>query len=130
MKKKALIITLAVFFVILAGMIASGFRVCTSVYITDDFTVSADGGEITFQVKAGSSMGFVRGYKDEGGGVRPHYLKFYSSWGGWNSSVGAKNEYRLKLDSEDSEIYVYHENGGYDLALAKDVATGEWYRVS
>lgn len=130
MKKKALIITPAVFFVILAGMIASGFRVCTSVYITDDFTVSADGGEITFQVEAGSSMGFVRGYKDEGGGVRPHYLKFYSSWGGRNSSVGAKNEYCLKLDSEDSEIYVYHGNGGYDLALAKDVATGEWYRVS
>ena len=36
-------------------------------------------------------MGYVRDYKDEGGGVKPHYLKFYSAWGGMNSAVGAKD---------------------------------------
>ena len=53
---------------------------------------------------------------------------FYSAWGGFNSSLGAKNEFTLKLDAEDSEIYVYHGDGGYELALEKIIETGEWHR--
>ncbi len=74
-------------------------------------------------------MGFVRDYKDEGGGVKPHYLKFYSAWGGLNSSIGAKNKFTLELSPEDTEIYVYHGNGGYDLILEKNSVSGEWQRV-
>ena len=130
MKRKLGIIILVVVCIIIFQIIASGFSIQTSAYIADDFIVSEDGGEITFKVGVGSSMGYVRGYKDEGGGVKPHYLKFYSAWGGFNSSIGAKNEYVLKLEPEDTEIYVYHGDGGYELTLKKDVTSGEWYRVN
>lgn len=129
MKRKVGIIVLVVLCIIVFYLIVSGFSIQTSAYITDEFAVAADGSEITFKVGVGSSMGCVRGYKDEGGGVKPHYLKFYSAWGGFNSSIGAKNEYVLKLEPEDTEIFVYHGDGGYVLTLQKDVTSGEWYRV-
>lgn len=110
-------------------IIALGFTVQTTAYISDDFSVSEDGSELTFKVNVGSPMGFVRGYTDKGGNAKPHYLKFYSTWGGFNSPLGAKNEFTLNLDAEDTEIYVYHGNGGYYLALKKNEATGKWYRV-
>lgn len=129
MKKNVIFTILAIVCIAFLWMAASGFVVQTSAFITDDFAVSEDGGEITFQVGVGSSMGYIRGYKDEGGGVKPHYLKFYSAWGGFNSSIGAKSEYVLQLDPEDTEIYVYHGDSGYELALKKDAFSGEWYRV-
>ena len=129
MKRKVIIIILAVLCILFFEIVASGFTINTNAYITDDFVVSEDGSMITFKVGVGSSMGYVRGYKDEGGGVKPHYLKFYSAWGGFNSSIGAKNEFVLELEPEDTEIYLYHGDGGYELALKKDVTSGEWYRV-
>lgn len=108
---------------------ASGFSVETSAYITDDITVSDDGSEITFTAGVGSSMGFIRGYKDESGGGA-HRLKFYSAWGGFNSSLGAKSSYTLKLSPDDAEIYVYHGDKGYELALEKDTASGQWHRAN
>ena len=129
MNRKVGIIILVVLFIIILLVIASGFSIQTSAYITDDFVVSEDGSKITFKVEVGSSMGYVRGYKDEGGGVKPHYLKFYSAWGGFNSSIGAKQEFVLELAPEDTEIYVYHGDGGYELTLKKDVTSGEWDRV-
>ena len=109
--------------------VLSGFTVQANAYITDDFVVSADGSEITFTVGVASSMGHVRAYRDEGGGVKPHYLKFYSAWGGLNSAIGAKNKYTLKLEPDDTEIYVYHGDGGYALALQKDEASGQWHKI-
>ena len=129
MKKKAFFILLAILCIVAVWMIGSGFIVQTSVYITDDFEVSYDGSEITFTAGVASSMGYIRGYKDEGGGVKPHYLKFYSAWGGLNSSIGAKDKYVLKLSPEDTEIYVYHGDQGYELVLKKDITSGKWYRV-
>ena len=82
-----------------------------------------------FLTKFSSIKKYVRGFKDEGGGVKPHYLKFYSAWGGLNSSIGAKSEYVLKLDPNDTEIYVYHGDSGYSLALKKDIESGEWFSV-
>lgn len=129
MKRKILFTAGGLLLAIALWMIATGFSVQTSAYITDEFTVAEDGSEITFHTGVGSSMGFIRGYKDEGGGIKPHYLKFYSAWGGLNSSLGAKNEYTLRLGTEDTEIYVYHGDGGYTLSLKKDETTGAWYRV-
>lgn len=129
MKRKAGVIVLVVLCIFILWVIVSGFSIQTSAYVTDDFVVSEDGSKITFKVDVGASMGYVRGYKDEGGGVKPHYLKFYSAWGGFNSSIGAKNEFVLELAPEDTEIYVYRGDGGYELALKKDVTSGEWERV-
>lgn len=128
-KKKICIGIICILGLIFAWMIISGYSYQTSVYITDDFIVSEDGSEIKFTVGVASSMGYVRGFKDEGGGVKPHYLKFYSAWGGLNSSIGAKSEYILRLDPDDTEIYVYHGDSGYTLALEKDSESGEWIRV-
>lgn len=127
--KKAIAVTLCLLCIAALCIFALGFTVQPSAYITDDFSVSEDGSEITFRVGVGASMGYIRTYRDEGGGNEPHYLKFYSAWGGFNSSLGAKSEFTLPLSPDDTEIHVYHGDAGYDLALQKDPASGEWYRV-
>ena len=129
MRKKICLVMLSMLGLIFAWMIISGYSYQTSSYITDQFVVSEDGKELKFTIAVGSPMGYVRGFKDEGGGVKPHYLKFYSAWGGLNSSIGAKSEYVLKLDPNDTEIYVYHGDSGYSLALKKDIESGEWFSV-
>ena len=129
MRKKVCLVMLSMLGLIFAWMIISGYSYQTSAYITDQFVVSEDGKELKFTIAVGSPMGYVRGFKDEGGGVKPHYLKFYSAWGGLNSSIGAKSEYVLKLDPNDTEIYVYHGDSGYSLALKKDIERGEWFSV-
>lgn len=129
MRKKICLFMLSMLGLIFAWMIISGYSYQTSAYITDQFVVSEDGKELKFTIAVGSPMGYVRGFKDEGGGVKPHYLKFYSAWGGLNSSIGAKSEYVLKLDPNDTEIYVYHGDSGYSLALKKDIESGEWFSV-
>ena len=111
MKKKVLPVIACAMGILVLWMVASGFAVQTSAYITDDFSVSEDGSEMRFSV-----------------GVKPHYLKFYSAWGGFNSSIGAKNEFVLQLSPDDTEIYVYHGDGGYEMALEKIIETGEWHR--
>ena len=128
-KKTAAIAVLTVLGVLVLLAAASGFLPQTSAYLTDDFVVSEDGRQLTFRVGVASSMGYVRACKDEGGGVKPHYLKFYSTWGGLNSPLGARQEFTLELAPEDTEIYVYHGRGGYELALKKDAASGEWKPV-
>ena len=125
MRKKICLVMLSMLGLIFAWMIISGYSYQTSAYITDQFVVSEDGKELKFTI----AMGYVRGFKDEGGSVKPHYLKFYSAWGGLNSSIGAKSEYVLKLDPNDTEIYVYHGDSGYSLALKKDIESGEWFSV-
>ena len=129
MRKKICLVMLSMLGLIFAWMIISGYSYQTSAYITDQFVVSEDGKELKFTIAVGSPMGYVRGFKDEGGGVKPHYLKFYSAWGGLNSSIGAKSEYVLKLDPNDTEIYVYHGDSGYSLALKKNIESGEWFSV-
>ncbi len=127
-RKKRLIISLAILLFAVLWLAVTGFTVQTAAYM-DNFSVSEDGSELTFRVGIASSMGYIRAFRDEGGGVKPHYLKFYSAWGGLNSSLGARDEFTLALSPEDTEIYVYHGENGYDLALQKDEATGEWRRV-
>lgn len=128
MIKKILIILLAVV-VVLSSLyiVGTGFFQRTDVYL-GDYSVSEDGKELTFNASVASSMGFVRGYKDEGGGVKPHQLTFYSTFGGLNSSFGAKNEFVLELDKDDTEIYFKRAKGGYELVLLKNAETGEWER--
>lgn len=73
-------------------------------------------------------MGYIRGFKDVGGREKPHYLTFYSTFGGLNSSFGAKNEFILELGENDSEIYFNRKDGGYELVLQKNIETGEWVK--
>ena len=125
-KKRIVIISLSVIVVLIASfLIGTGFNERTDV-IMANYSVSEDGTKLTFTVGIPTSMGYVRDFKDKGGGVKPHYLTFYSTFGGLNSSFGAKHEFELALDENDTEIYFSRPDGGYALVLQKDPETGEW----
>ena len=99
--KRILIIIEAIILVlILSFLISTGFKEKTDV-VLHDFSVSEDGTKLTFRTFNASSMGYIRGFEDNGGGVKPHYLTFYSTFGGLNNSFGAKNEFELDLDEGD-----------------------------
>lgn len=126
-KKKTIFIIFIVAIIILyfSYNIGTGFSEITNVALLD-YSLSEDGDELTFSVSIMSSIGLTRGFKDNGGGVKSHYLKFYSTFGGINSTFGAKHEFVLPIDEDDSEIYFNRANGGYELVLQKDKETGKW----
>lgn len=129
MKKKTIVlVTIAVFMALLLSFfVGSGFQKRTDVVLYD-YSLSEDGEELTFYAHVSSSMGYIRGFSDKGGGVKPHYLTFYATFGGFNSSFGAENQFTLELDENDTEIYFSRADGGYELVLQKDAETGEWAR--
>ena len=127
MKKKVIVVTTIIVVLITAFLIGTGFRKRTDVVLFD-YSVSEDGTAINLGVQVSSSMGYVRGFKNNGGGVKPHYLTFYSTFGGLNSSFGKVNFFVLELEPDDTEIYFNRPDGGYELVLVKEEATGEWIR--
>ena len=129
MKKKRIKILLIISVIVLAAsfIIVTGFTRNPNVEMID-YTVSEDGEELTFTVGIPFSIGYVRGFDDMGGGVKPHYLNFYNTFGVINSSWGARFEYVLPLGEDDTEIYFNRADGGYELVLQKNVDTGEWTR--
>lgn len=132
MKKKSILISALIVIVLIILLIANhligtGFLIRNDVVLLD-YSVSEDGTEITLHTSILSSMGYTRGFKDNGGGVKPHYLTFYSTFGGLNSTLGAKDKHVLTLDSQDDEIYFNRADGGYELVLQKDKTSGEWVR--
>lgn len=127
MKKKIIVIIAILVVLIGLFLIGTGFRKRTDV-ILFDYSVVEDGTAINLGVQVSSSMGYIRGFKDNGGGVKPHYLTFYSTFGGLNSSFGTVNSFVLELDPGDKEIYFNRPNGGYELVLVKDEATGQWIK--
>ena len=126
MKKKILAVIVIVC-ILAAFLIGTGFQKMTDVLLTG-YSVTEDGTAVRLDVQVASSMGYVRGFQDDGGGVRPHYLNFYRTFGGLNSSLGAKTTFLLPVAPEDTEIYFNRPGGGYELVLQKDAATGEWVR--
>jgi hypothetical protein len=129
MKKIFAIILLITILFSASYFIGTGFIKRTDVVLVD-YSVSADGSEITLNAHVTSSMGYIRGFKNHGGGVKPHYLTFYSTFGGLNSSYGAENTFTLELDPDNTEIYFNRAGGGYELVLVKDVESGEWVSPS
>ena len=127
MKKIITLILLVAVALTTVYLIGTGFMQRYDVAL-GEFFVSEDGTELTFNAGVMSSMGYIRGYKDAGGGVKPHYLKFYSAFGGLNSSWGAKSEFALPLGKDDTEIYFARPDGGYELVLQKNEETGLWER--
>lgn len=127
MKKKIVVAIIMIVVIISAFLIGTGFQKRTDVVLFD-YSVSEDGTAINLGVQVSSSMGYVRGFKNKGGGVKPHYLTFYSTFGGLNSSFGAVDSFVLELEEDDTEIYFNRPDGGYELVLAKNKETGEWFR--
>lgn len=125
MKKKILTIATILLFLIASFLFATGFEKNPNVFLVD-YSISEDGSEMTLTTAVASSMGYVRDFKDNGGGVKPHYLTFYSTFGGFNSSLGSKNVFTLELAPDDTEVYFNRADGGYELVLVKDKETGHW----
>lgn len=125
MKTRTVLICISLLFAISCILlIASGFLTQTGVILVDH-SVSEDGGVITLRTGLMSSMGYVRGYsaKQEGTGL---YLTFYSTFGGLNSSIGAKSEFQLEVDSDCSAVYFNRGNSEFALVLEKDPVTNVW----
>ena len=127
MKKKITVVMIVILVLIAVFLIGTGFNERTDVVLID-YSVSEDGSKLTFITAVPTSMGYIRGFKNNGGGVKPHYLTFYSTFGGINSSLGAKHEFELDLAETDTEIYFSRPGGGYELVLQKNADTGEWLR--
>lgn len=127
--KKNIVISIITIVIILALFIllGTGFNKILDVELFD-YSVSDNGNKLTFNIDTVSSIGYIRGFKNTGGLEKPHYLTFYSTFGGFNSSFAAKSEFTLELDEDDSEIYFYRGDGGYELVLQKNVETGEWIK--
>ena len=127
MKKKIIIIVSVLVVVAIILFIATGLTKNPNVVIRE-YSVNEDGSKLNFTVGMPFSIGYTRGYKNKGGGVKSHYLDFYNTFGVINSSLGAKFEYVLELDEDDTEIYFNRSGGGYELVLQKNQETGEWER--
>lgn len=126
MKKKKIIILIILILLMASWIIASGFIKRTDVYLTS-YSVSEDGEEITLKVSVASSMGYIRDFLNESNKAEIMKLRFHSTFGGFNSSLGAKNEFVIPLDPNCSEIYFY-TNDGFNLVLEKSPETGKWER--
>ena len=108
-------------------MIYMGLQVNPSVYLGDELELSADGKRLTFNIFMVNSMGTVRAYKDDYKDGE-HNLKFVYSWGGFSSAIGAKSQFSLNLNENDTAINFYHDDG-YMLTIEKDINTGKWIPV-
>ncbi len=123
--KKILVIGIATVTFVISFLLGTGFHKRTDVILTG-YSVSEDETKITLKTSIMSSMGHIRGFKNGGGGVKPHYLTFYSTFGGLNSTLGAENDFVLEVNEDDSEIYFNRGDGEYELVLQKNVETGVW----
>ena len=116
----AVLIVLAVCFLILGGK--------RDDVMIEDFSVSADGSEMTLKAGIAGSAGYLRKakvrYDDEHKTV---LVDFYSTFG-INNPVGAEDTFVIPLKPDSENIFF---NRGYDYyaALAKD-ADGRWYKFA
>ena len=116
----ALMMTLAVLFVY------SGFGRRTDVYVAEAVP-SADDKTLTLHTGIWSSMGYTRAVrtKQVGGTLQ---CTFYTTFGGLNSKIGARNVFVVPVES-CSSIAFFRGDGQWDIVLQKDPATGEWERT-
>ncbi len=127
MKKKVFVVIGIVLVLSLIYFAGSGFMKNTSAFI-NDYSVSADGKEITINVGEPSSMGHIRDVKvhqKQGGKL---YLDCYSAFGGLNGSIGAKDTFTFALDEDTSIIGIYRSSNCYEEVLVK-TEDGSWQRV-
>ena len=127
MKKVIIISAIVIIAIIGTYLIGSGFVKESEAFISD-YTVSADGSEITIDVGVASSIGYVRKvsvHQQQGGKL---YLDCYSAFGGINGSWGAKSTYTIPLDENTTTIALYRNNNCYDVVLEKD-SEGVWQIV-
>ena len=117
---------LAVLIIIAAGalFVSSGFGKRTDVCLID-FSVSEDSSVITIRTSLSGSMGYIRDIKTEKVNDAI-YCSFYSTFGGLNSNIGAKDSFEIKLNDSTAKIYFDRGRGADLLVLERDAATNVW----
>ena len=118
-----------VVFIIAVGILAfyfvgSGFQKQGSTYISD-FSVSEDGTEITIKVQVSNSVGYIRKVSEHQQKGERLYLDCYSAFGGINGSIGAKEEFIIKVSEETKVIAVDRNANCYEEVLKKN-ELNEW----
>jgi len=97
------------------------------------YELSPDGTVITIRTDHPGSAGYTRAAKNVSQNPAVVKLKFYCTFGGPNSSLGAKDEFVIELPPECTEIDFYRSYQepelGFHPVLRKDAATGTWERV-
>lgn len=130
MKKivKIILIIIGIIMVLIVSLfIATGLTKNPKVEIIN-YSVNEDSSELNFTIGIPESIGYTRGYKNRSDGIKSHYLNFYNTFGVINSNWGAKFEFTLELDDDDTEVYFNRTGGGNELVLQKNEETGEWER--
>ena len=130
MKKavKIILITISIIIAfIIVLFIATGFTKNPNVEIIN-YSLNEGSNELNFTIGIPYSIGCTRGYKNNGGTGNAQYLNFYNTFGVINASWGAKYEYVLHLNEDDTKIYFNRTNGEYELVLQKNEETGNWER--
>ncbi|MDE7243046.1 MAG: hypothetical protein K2O18_03585 [Oscillospiraceae bacterium] len=92
-----------------------------------NYDASDDDSVITMQTSVEESIGYIRAINTnwQDNAV---YCSFYTAFGGLNSSIGAKNEFTLKLNDSVSKIYFDRGNENNVLVLQRNSADGVWVR--
>ena len=108
-------------------VVGSGFWKNGSVYV-EDYSVSADGREITLDIGMTAAVGYIRKMEisQQMGGKL--YIDCYAAFGGINGRIGAKNSFTLPLDEETEMIGIYRNENCYEEILHKD-EDGTWRRT-
>lgn len=124
-KKIGYIILISIFIVVVMLFLSTGSKIAG--VMISDYTISEDGNTMTLKVGLVSSIGYIRTCKTKDDGNKK-FITFYSTYG-FNSSLGAKNEFEVELSPNCSEIYFYSGSDEYKLKLQKDQETNEWNEV-
>ena len=102
----------------------AGLCVRTDVAITE-YAVLPSGSVMTVRAGVAGSMGYIRDCRDISDDPQRAVLRFYSAFGGLNSSFGAQSVYLIPLAPECTQIYV-DRGSERILVLEKNEATGQW----
>ncbi len=125
-KTKILFAAAAAFMVLAACFLLLGGR-RDDVVITE-YSVSADGGEMTLKAGVAGSAGYIRKAKVRYDDVHKTVLvDFYSTFG-INNPMGAEDTFVIPL-KPDSENILFNRGNDYYAAFAKD-ADGQWYKCA
>ena len=120
-----LIVVALILYLYATYWISSGISTHTNVGILD-YTVLEDGKKINFSVTSLDSIGYIRDMTPiETGNVL--YIDFYYTFGGLNSTLGAKDEFTIEVGENCQALYFEREDG-YELVLYLDPETNQWVK--
>lgn len=120
-----LIIAAVIFYFYATYWIGTGLSTNPTVGLID-FSVSENGRELTLYIGTPNSVGYIRDMSPMDLDT-VQYIDFYCTFGGVNSSLGAKNEFVLEVDDKCQGIYFQREDG-YELVLYLDPETNMWVK--